>query len=150
MNILDFMESDSRFDDYYVYETVWGKKTLINVVVENENDDELPEFDGFNVGKLIRPLKQKLVFVENNRALIEKTIMDAISNEENEFLEDIDGISGEELKTLYIDEMLYSYFDDTGNCELGLYLVSDTDCLDGGTLILNVKNDNTVELEDFM
>lgn len=147
MNILDFVESDSRFDDYYVYETVWGKETLINVVVENENDDEPPELDGFNVGKLIRPLKQKLDFVENNRALIEKTIMDTIRDEE---FEDLDDLTDEDLKTLYIDEMLYSYFKDTGNCELGLYLISETDCLDGGTLILNVNNDNTVELEDFM
>lgn len=147
MNILDFVESDSRFDDYYVYETVWGKETLINVVVENENDDEPPELDGFNVGKLIRPLKQKLNFVENNRALIEKTIMDTIRDEE---FEDLDDLTDEDLKTLYIDEMLYSYFKDTGNCELGLYLISETDCLDGGTLILNVNNDNTVELEDFM
>lgn len=147
MNILDFVESDSRFDDYYVYETVWGKETLINVVVENENDDEPPELDGFNVGKLIRPLKQKLDFVENNRALIEKTIMDTIRDEE---FKDLDDLTDEDLKTLYIDEMLYSYFKDTGNCELGLYLISETDCLDGGTLILNVNNDNTVELEDFM
>lgn len=150
MNILDFVESDSRFDDYYVYETVWGKETLINVVVENENDDDLPELDGFNVGKLIRPLKQKLDFVENNRTLIEKTIMDAILNDENEEYEDIDDISGEDLKTLYLDEMLYSYFADTGNSELGLYLISETDCLYGGTLIMTVKKDNTVELEDFM
>lgn len=147
MNILDFVESDSRFDDYYVYETVWGKETLINVIVENENDDEPPELDGFNVGKLIRPLKQKLDFVENNRALIEKTIMDTIRDEE---FKDLDDLTDEDLKTLYIDEMLYSYFKDTGNCELGLYLISETDCLDGGTLILNVNNDNTVELEDFM
>lgn len=147
MNILDFMESDSRFDDYYVYETVWGEETLINVIVENENDGEKPELEGYNVGKLIRPLKQKLNFVENNRALIEKTIMDTIRDEE---FEDLDDLTDEDLKTLYIDEMLYSYFKDTGNCELGLYLISETDCLDGGTLILNVNNDNTVELEDFM
>lgn len=147
MNILDFVESDSRFDDYYVYETVWGKETLINVIVENENDGEKPELEGYNVGKLIRPLKQKLNFVENNRALIEKTIMDTIRDEE---FEDLDDLTDEDLKTLYIDEMLYSYFKDTGNCELGLYLISETDCLDGGTLILTVYNDNTVELEDFM
>lgn len=147
MNILDFVESDSRFDDYYVYETVWGKETLINVVVENENDDEPPELDGFNVGKLIRPLKQKLDFVENNRALIEKTIMDTIRDEE---FEDLDDLTDEDLKTLYIDEMLYSYFEDTGNCELGLYLISKTDCLDGGTLILTVNNDNTVVCDDFV
>lgn len=147
MNILDFVESDSRFDDYYVYETVWGEETLINVIVENENDGEKPELEGYNVGKLIRPLKQKLNFVENNRALIEKTIMDTIRDEE---FEDLDDLTDEDLKTLYIDEMLYSYFKDTGNCELGLYLISETDCLDGGTLILNVNNDNTVELEDFM
>lgn len=140
MNILDIKEADSQFDDYCVWETVWNKKTLINIVVENENDYEKPDLEGFNVGKLIRPLKKKLDFVEQNRALIEDVIM----------REEIEDFSSDDLKTLYIDEFFFSYCSDTGNCELGIYLESETDCLDGGTLILAINTDNEISFEDFM
>lgn len=140
MNILDIKESDSNLDDYFVWETVWNKDILINIVVENENDLDKPELEGFNVGKIIRPLRKKLDFVENNRSIIEDVIM----------REEIEEFTADDLKTLYIDELLLMYFADTGGCELGLYLMSETDCLDGGTLILSVKNDNTVTFDDFM
>lgn len=140
MNILDFEPINDIICDYCVLDTVWEQKTLINVVVENENDDDKPELENFNVGKLIRPLRKKLDFLEHNRDLVEEAI-----RRENidEFTEDI-------IKSLYFDDMFFQYFVDTGNCELGFFLISDDDRFEGCTLILSIKKDDTIEFEDIM
>lgn len=140
MNILDFERTDNCMDDYFVYDTVWGQKTRFNIAVENENDYDKPDLEGFNVGKLIRPLKKKIDFLEHNRALIEETIM----------REDFDEITEDIVKSLYLDDAFFLYYLDTGNCELGVYLISDEDILEDCTLILNIGIDNTVVFEDFL
>lgn len=140
MNILDIKETDSKWDDYYVWETVQNRETRIVIVLDNENDDETLDLENFNVGKLIRPLRKKLDFVEQNRALIDDVILRG----------EIEDFTADDLKTLYIDEMFFQYYVDTGNCELVLYMTSETDCLDGGTVIVGIDVDNEVTFDDIM
>lgn len=140
MNILDIKETDSKWDDYYVWETVQNRETRIVIVLDNENDDEPLDLESFNVGKLIRPLRKKLDFVEQNRALIDDVILRG----------EIEDFTADDLKTLYIDEMFFQYYVDTGNCELVLYMTSETDCLDGGTVIVGINVDNEVTFDDIM
>lgn len=136
MNILDFEESESF--EYDTVQKVWGSDVRISVTFENEERFERLEKEEINLRGVVRPLSERLKFVEENRDAIDAAVLSA----------NIEGFSEEDLKTLNITWMLFVSFVDTGNRELIVYLESDTDVLDGAEIALTVYDDNTVTFDD--
>lgn len=140
MNILDFEESESDYFDYDTVQKVWGKDTDISVVFDNKELGKGLDKDEISLRGVVRLLGSKLKFVEENRAAIEKTVMSA----------NIENLTENDLKMLDLNWALFTYFVDEGECELYLYLESETDVLDGEEIAVTVHNDNTVTVDDIV
>lgn len=138
MNILDFEVSANEFFDYETVQKVWGKETDISVMFENKKTGKQIDKGKVSLRGIVRPLGLKLRHVEENRAAIEKAVMAA----------NIEGLTESDLKTLEINWVLFIYFVDVEECELSIYLGSQTDVLDGAEIAVTIQNDNTLFVED--
>lgn len=138
MTILDFEKSENF--DYDTVQTVWGGDVDISVVFDNKELGKSLDKEEINLRGIVRLLSAKLKFIEENRDVINSAVLSA----------DIKGFTDEDLKTLDISWILFTSFVDTGDCELYLYLASETDVLDGAEIAVTVHDDNTVTVDDIV
>ena len=138
MNILDFNESEQKWFDYDTVQKVWGNDIEIFVVFEvQEREDELKPEER-NLKGVVRPLAEKLKFVEENRKIIEETVAEA----------DIEGLTVDDLKSLSITWILFTKYVDTDECELYLYFGFDPDTTDDAEIAVTINNDNMITVDD--
>lgn len=138
MNILDFNESEQKWFDYDTVQMVWGNDIEIFVVFEvKEREDELKPEER-NLRGVVRPLAEKLKFVEENRKIIEETVAEA----------DIEGLTVDDLKSLSITWILFTKYVDTGEFELYIYFGFDSDTTDDAEIAVTINNDNTITVDD--
>lgn len=137
MNILDFNESDKQWVDYETVQKVWGDDIEISVVFELEEREEELEPEEINLKGVVRPLAEKLKFVEENREIINKAIAEA----------DIEGFTEDDWKSLFITWILFTKYVDTNECELYIYFGFDHD---ESEIAVTINNDNTVTVDDLV
>ncbi len=138
MNILDFEELDNSAFNYRTVQKVWGDETEINVAFENEVAFDPPKERDINLRGVIRPLWEKLKFVEENRSAINEAIVAA----------NLKVFSADDLKKIELCWALLVYFSDTGNCELTLYLNSAPDLFDDEDIAVTICVDGSLTVED--
>lgn len=140
MNILDFNKSEEPWFSYDTMQKVWGEDIEINVVFDNAEDERELSQEDMNLRGVVRPLSEKLKFVEENRKIIEETVAEA----------DIEGLTVDDLKSLYITWILFTKYVDTGEFELYLYLGFGSDTTDDSEIVVIINNDNTVTVDDLV
>lgn len=140
MNILDFNKSEEPWFSYDTMQKVWGEDIEINVVFDNAEDERELSQEDMNLRGVVRPLAEKLKFVEENRKIIEETVAEA----------DIEGLTVDDLKSLYITWILFTKYVDTGEFELYLYLGFGSDTTDDSEIVVIINNDNTVTVDDLV
>lgn len=140
MNILDFNKSEEPWFSYDTMQKVWGEDIEINVVFDNAEDERELSQEDMNLRGVVRPLAEKLKFVEENRKIIEETVAGA----------DIEGLTVDDLKSLYITWILFTKYVDTGEFELYLYLGFGSDTTDDSEIVVIINNDNTVTVDDLV
>lgn len=140
MNILDFHKSEEPWFSYDTVQRVWGEDIEINVVFDNAKDVTRLNPEEISLRGIIRPLAEKLKFVEENRKIIEETIAEA----------DIEGLTVDDLKLLSITWILFTKYVDTGEFELYLYLGFGSDTTDDSEIVVMINNDNTVTVDDLV